>query len=746
MTNEILLDIPEFHEACRLLSKRQFGESMSCAEKVLLLANKEGSIERAIKALHFIVEINNTQGRYESEKELFYMSLKHLEEILTPSISIYPNEYLWETRLKKVETLLLLEKYEEAKKLLLQCEAEEALLQTSTERRIHLLLSFSELYYLQNEYDRATHYTRLSFDLLDYKESKEGRLLLKVYAQAIRVCLRRHDHRRIQEYGIRTVELSEKYNDEERKFIGLNAIAVHHGSKYDFKMAMLYFRNALNTSLEINYRYGTAYCLVNIGTIYANLYNYSDALDYYTTVLGEYGDVLDNNTGLIILNNIGNIYFVVGRLDEALEYFERSLNLAESINYNEMRAHTLAQISRALAAKGVYNKALDYAFQSERIIMETGDREGKQINLITIGDIYYKLKNYEQALNYVGRGLVCSKEVRDEVSEIRGYRLMSNIFKEKRDFEKALEYQLRYSEAQEKYAMAQRNLQIIDVEIRYDIQQKEKEIALLKKYKNQLSAQHEKIKEQNKQLISANDDLMQFAYAVSHDLKEPLRMVGSYSQLIQRRYEHQLDSSSDKFFYFVNEGVSRMNQLLDDLLKYAIIGKEDDQNWERVNLAEILRITKFSLKLVIEESGASITSNTLPVIFTNRAYMSQLFQNFISNAIKFRGANRETIVKVRYEKRIDKHHITFEDNGIGIPQEAIRRIFLIFQRLHKRGGYEGTGIGLSICTKIMDRLGGRILVESEEGVGSKFTIVLPERLPGFLEENNGTPSFLDEGF
>ena len=733
----------EYDHARISLSQRQFDKAMSYAKIALEKSFDIHGVNRKISAILLIVDIYNTQGRYQVNHDLYQKSLEYLENGYTLLANDDKEEIYWKLQLKKAETLLLLSNYEAANNILEQCIDPDALNSLSPKISLKTLLTYSEYHYLQNEYDIAVNYVEIALDGLENETDKI--LCLEVYSQAVRVYLRRHEYGKIYEFGIKTLELSKEYNDYEKEFIGLNAIAVYHGTKYDFKMAMLYFRNALDKSREIDYRYGIAYCLINIGTIYANLFNYNEALDRYTRVLEEYEDSLDDSTGLIIMNNIGNIYYTVGKFDEALDYFERSLVLAESIHYTEMLAHTMAQISRTLVAQKRYDEALDYAFKSEALIEESGNEEGKQINYITLGNIYYKLGDHNLAMKYVGKGIVSSKQVKDSVSEIRGYRLMSNIFKEKGNFEKALDYQLIYSQAQEKYAMEQRNRQIIDIEIRYDFQQKEKEVELLKRYKETLLAQRDTISAQNEKLTDVNKDLMQFAYAVSHDLKEPLRMIGSYSQLIQRRYTTNLDASSDEFFGYVNEGVSRMNKLLDDLLKYAVIGRDDNQDWEEVDLQEVLEITKFNLKLVIEESKTNITSNKFPSIETNRAYMTQLFQNLISNAIKFTKKDQVPEINIHYELVDDQHQIIFQDNGIGMPAEALGRIFLIFQRLHKRDGYEGTGIGLSICMKIIERLGGSISVESEEGIGSKFTVLLPITPPSNSIDENDPTLFLDDG-
>jgi len=745
MSDHSVTKIQGYQDAQLSLSKRKFGESMVLAKDVLAEALISENIPACVNAVLLIAEINNTKGRYENNTSLYDNSIQQIAETqhsFEKKKTLFPESF-WDLSLKKAHTYLLQEDYSAALETLERCISEEQILDNSEKRRVACLLAFSEFHYLQNDYEEAVHYTKAALEYLNDEAGDE--VLLDIYSQFVRIYLRKHEYNEILEYGTKTVELSRKLKDNEKEFIGLNAIAVYHGTKYDFKMAMLYFRNALDKGDEIGYRYGIAYCLINIATIYANLFNYNEALERYTKVLNEFEDVLDDSTGLIIMNNVGNIYFTVGKSEEALEYFMRSLSIAESIQYDEMKAHTMAIISRTLVAQKKYEEALEYAFQSEALIDKTGSREGKQINYITLGNIYYKLENFDLAMKYVGKGIVASKQVKDSVSEIKGYRLMSNIMRKKGNFEKALDYQIIYSQAQEKYAMDQRNRQIIDIEIRYDIQQKEKEIKLLRKYKDAIAIQHEKIVEQNEKLKSVNNDLMQFAYAVSHDLKEPLRMIGSYSQLIERRYAPQLDESSEEFFKYVNEGVGRMTRLLDDLLKYAVIGKADDGDWEEVALNEVLDVTQFSLKLVIEESDAIITSNELPRVLTNRSYITQLFQNLISNAVKFRKTGVQPRIEIQYNKINGHHQISFRDNGIGIPADALGRIFVVFQRLHKRNTYSGTGIGLSICMKIIERLGGSITVESEEGIGSIFTVALPFEPQIENEGQNDTSFLLDDG-
>lgn len=728
------LPFSELDNACRLLYKRHFREAMDFTEGVLKDINTSDNT-KLIQGLCLMSDISNTQGRYQYNPDLHQKAIAYLTQAL--NLAPHNEGVYWDIQIKILKTHLLLHEFKAAYDLLCECMSNQSVLDAYPEKRSIVLVAYSEYHYLQNEYDEATNFIDLAFQELQGAESNQ--LLLDLYSQAVRVYLRRQDYPKIYDYGQKALEIAKLTGDTEREFVGLNAIAIYHASQQDFKMAMLHFRNALDKSEEIKYNYGITFSLINIGTIYANLFNYNEALNRYKTVLSNYREILDDSNCLIILNNIGNIYYATGEPDEALEYFKKSVELAQEMNYQEMEAHVLVQLSRVLVVQKEYEEALEYANQAIALMKKVGGGlEGQHVVHITLGNIHYELGHFEPAMKYVGKGIVAAKQTKDITSEIRGYRLMSNIYKEKGDYKKALDYQIFYSQAQEKYTLAQSHRQIVDLEIRYDLEQKKKEYKLLKKFQGRLIEQNEKIKEQNLQLKEANQNLTQFAYAVSHDLKEPLRMIGSYSKLIRRRYEPKLETGAVEFFDYISNGVVQMGRLLDDLLKYATIGNDDGVDVEMVDLNEVYSMTLFRLQVSIEETEATVeTMSSLPTIWTNHSYISQLFQNLISNGIKFKKVGRNAIVKVDYKKEGDWHHISFIDNGIGIPADSLSKIFQAFQRLHKKEGYKGTGIGLAICMKIVERLGGEILVESEENVGSKFTIILPSKEKQLIKGNRG---------
>lgn len=232
-------------------------------------------------------------------------------------------------------------------------------------------------------------------------------------------------------------------------------------------------------------------------------------------------------------------------------------------------------------------------------------------------------------------------------------------------------------------------------------------------------------KRAEEELQRSNAELQQFAYVASHDLQEPLRMVSSYTQLLAECYQGQLDAQADKFIAFATEGATRMQQLLEDLLDYSRVSRRP-QPFEPINCTTILKDVLTDLAVTMQESSAVVTADSLPTVLGDRTQLRQLLQNLISNAIKFR-REEPPLVHIRAEPQEDFWLFTVRDNGIGIDPQFAERIFVLFQRLHSRQEYPGTGIGLAICKKIVERHGGRIWVESHLGEGSTFYFTLPRQ-------------------
>jgi signal transduction histidine kinase/HAMP domain-containing protein len=233
-----------------------------------------------------------------------------------------------------------------------------------------------------------------------------------------------------------------------------------------------------------------------------------------------------------------------------------------------------------------------------------------------------------------------------------------------------------------------------------------------------------------------NEELEQFAYVASHDLQEPLRMVSSYLQLLQRRYQDKLDEDADDFIEYAVDGARRMKQLINDLLKYSRVTTRGDP-FLPVDVNEVMDEVRDDLQHQIADTGATVTHDELPTIHADRSQLRRVLQNLVSNAIKYRG-NEPPEIHVGAEEQPDAWRFAIADNGVGIPKEQQDRIFVIFQRLHghdEAGG--GTGIGLALCKRIVERHGGDIWVDSEPGEGATFYFTIPKDLKEKKKDKQG---------
>ena len=253
-----------------------------------------------------------------------------------------------------------------------------------------------------------------------------------------------------------------------------------------------------------------------------------------------------------------------------------------------------------------------------------------------------------------------------------------------------------------------------------DITQFKKTEIELKEYQDTLE---EKVKQRTDELAKSNAELEHFAYITSHDLREPLRMITSFLQLLDRRYTDQLDEDANDFIGYAVDGAKRLDAMINDILVYSRVSNKE-RNLTSVNFNKVIEQVYVNLITAIEENNAEITYDSLPSLITDEQLMVQLFQNLIGNAIKYR-SQKTPKIHISANKEGNKYIFTIQDNGIGISPEHMERIFTIFKRLHTHEEYEGTGIGLAIAQKIVNQQGGEIWVKSELGKGSIFYFTIP---------------------
>lgn len=239
-----------------------------------------------------------------------------------------------------------------------------------------------------------------------------------------------------------------------------------------------------------------------------------------------------------------------------------------------------------------------------------------------------------------------------------------------------------------------------------------------------LASLEQRVADRTMQLERSNQDLEQFAFAASHDLQEPLRMVTGFVQLLREKYKDQLDEQAQEYIAYTFDGATRMSAMITDLLAYSRATSEGITP-EPLDLQSVLEQVMDNLRASIEESEAVIVADAMPTVTADAAQMRQLFQNLIGNALKFRVEGRMPVVHIGATRKAGEWIFQVKDNGIGIDPQQLDRVFVVFQKLHPSQEYSGSGIGLAICKKIVERHGGRLWVESIVGEGSTFYFTLP---------------------
>jgi PAS domain S-box-containing protein len=267
-------------------------------------------------------------------------------------------------------------------------------------------------------------------------------------------------------------------------------------------------------------------------------------------------------------------------------------------------------------------------------------------------------------------------------------------------------------------------LKVIQCNIR-DITERKRAEEALEKRTRELTYSQEALEQKAQELTRSNIELQQFAYVASHDLQEPLRTMASFAQLLQKRYQGKLDANADDFIHFIVDGATRMQGLIQDLLAYSRVGSRG-KDFVPTDCTTVFDRAVANLQTAVTESGAVVTHDPLPTVPCDGAQLIQVFQNLVGNSIKFHDSQVPR-VHVAAEQRPSEWVFSVKDNGIGIDPQYAHRIFEVFQRLHNRAEYPGSGIGLAIAKKVVERHGGRIWVESQPHQGASFFFTLPAR-------------------
>lgn len=576
--------------------------------------------------------------------------------------------------------------------------------------------------------DRAIEFLKLAERIILGHQIPE-KLQIECFQSISDYYVQQGNYSKISKYSLQVVSLARRVGDGEYLAKALNTCAIPYAVQGQYKEAFEYMKEALEKAELLGLKKIVASTLVNIGNIFSALYNYEESIKNYKRVLKDY------KTELVDVS-IGITYFNLGSSYLALEDFENAeINLKEALAIGERLGHKLLisriyfELVKIYIEKNDLETAITYSFEAEKIYTKQGNRAGYETYLANQCMIHLLRKEYLEAIKNGEEAIFyCIKEKNLKTLK-RTYKAVADAYKYLGDYKKAFYYLEYFSETSEEFMLQMRERRTMDLEIQYALKDKEQEIKLLKQEmeldKLKLTYQAE-IENQNEKLKMSNQDLLQFTYAISHDLKEPLRMISSFSNLWYRKNKATNDETDEEYFYFIRDGAERMTNMLQGLLDYATIGKKDKDE-EMLDLNRVVADVEMVLYMKITDNQAIIDKVNLPIIRTHRVLLFQLFQNLISNAIKFKKINVSPIVTVTAEEEAERYIIGVHDNGIGIAEENLGMIFNIFKRLHTKEEYEGTGIGLSLCEKIVHHLGGKIWVKSKLGEGSSFFFSLPKK-------------------
>ncbi len=460
-----------------------------------------------------------------------------------------------------------------------------------------------------------------------------------------------------------------------------------------------------------------------------------------------------------VLNRYAEVLTAKKQFEEALVKHQEALRIYHSLNYRQYIAQTLMFIANVQTQRGHYGDA-EKTFEeclTLKASLLTNDLARLEFKM---GEFYYKQAKYEKAEAHYQESLrAANKYEFKDIAQKCNYQLFLlylNFFNNK---EKALGYLNKANELNDLVFNEEKRRQTAEIELKFNVEKTSNELNTLRLEQNTLQlrqnkillvssivfslmliifltyiiklrgknyatlkAKNEEIKQQYKRLEESNEILRQFAYVAAHDLKEPLRSIGSYISLVQMKYSKNIDDKGKEYFNFVNAGVKRMYSLLTDLLDFSQVLAQQP-GAEVLRPEEVLTEVTDNLRTAIESRNALVTfPQNMPTVRMHRLHMLQLFQNLIGNALKFND-KMPPIIKVD-GKMVGKDLLfTVEDNGIGIKPEYANKVFILFQQLNKK--IEGTGIGLTICKNIVDKYDGKIWFESEENVGTKFFISIP---------------------
>lgn len=616
-----------------------------------------------------------------------------------------------------------------------------------------ILLFFFALMAVAAQGQRLRHIDSLRQILDTLPEGKEKVFLLKEIAWAYKTSQPALAHRYAGQ-SLRAAQ-SLKYPGgiaDAKHTIGM--IAWHQG---EYDKASRNFFEALSIRESLNDSLGLSRSYNNIGNVYFRQGAFDKAFYYYNLALEMRRHLKDSIGMAYSLNNIADVETERNRYNAALSKYRRALELTTTLKDLAGQAFTHERIGMLRMRQGKAGEAAAEFHLALGLGRQAQDANAVARNEARLGNAYLEMDSTARAVGLLRNALAASRKIDARELQADALELLSEAYARQGHYDSAFYFQKEHHRfylslmdaerervmlsIQEQYESEKQRANLLESQRRASRNQKFLYIAVLIglslvalniviRYRFQirltqvLQEKNQEIAQQNESLLQSNRSLEQFAYVVSHDLREPLRTIGSFSSLLARRYQDKLDQNARDFIEYIVMGVGQMSQLLDGLLAFARLSGQQAMLREKTDLNNTLAQVLSALRSEIRQKNATIQLDFLPTLQAHPAQLHQLFQNLISNALKFNDKENPAIY-IGYHKNGEGHHFFVQDNGIGINSRYFDKIFLIFQRLEKQQ-YSGTGIGLAICEKVVEQHRGRIWVESVEGKGSTFHFTLPD--------------------
>jgi signal transduction histidine kinase len=559
-----------------------------------------------------------------------------------------------------------------------------------------------------------------------------------------------------QEYYLKALELSKAKGDFEIVSFSYHGLSTLHSLLNSFEKAVDYNIQALKVSEQLGDKKSECNEYRNLSEIYRRSSHIDLAFKSLNQAIQLSKELKDTMEISLCLSLEARLLQLEHKNEQALSKYQEVLPFLNSMGDKSVICEVMVNMAEIYVTKGMIKEADDY-FQKTFLIKH-------KLSIIDLSNFYLKYglfvsqkKKYDDAINAFNLSLKYAQEgqYKDFIhkSNIELYK----IYKEKGDNIKSLEHlAVAYAYA-DSLLKDESDKRMVDAQFKYDVEQSNKKFDTMQRQQERskvliifvaflvlvailalfLWLQHGKnrilkektaeIERKNHALEESNEVLLQYAYVSAHDLKEPLRSIGSFVNIIKRKYVHLLPVEAEGYMNFVTDGVKRMETLLSALLEYSTIASEKIDDVKTASVGKALNDVLQNLSLKITESEARINyPSVLPDVKINHLHLSQIFQNLISNSLKF--CETKPIIDFKIIHKDDTFIISLKDNGIGMNKDYENKVFKLFQRLDRSKQYEGSGIGLTICKNIVEKYDGTIWFESAEGKGTNFFISFPKTL------------------